>query len=308
MLFQYIIISITYFYDGGVAVTNGWNRLARIMLAFILAVGFAFLFLPLIAVFISMSPQQLIASLNTRAAYQALQLSMETTLIALCITIFLGTPISYWLAKTRFRFQQILRTAVQMPIVSPPAVAGVGLLLVFGRMGLLGHTFDVLGISLSFNTAAVVVAQVFISIPFFISAAMQAFDAVDDQYIAVSRTLGVTKWRTFWRVTLALASPGILSGIALSWGRALGEFGATMMFAGNLPGQTQTLPLAIYTAMQSDTNTAIAMSALLLLVSFILLLLVFFIGRAPRIERRRLTKGARQSDAMLQVTKTTARV
>ncbi|UOF89042.1 ABC transporter permease [Fodinisporobacter ferrooxydans] len=281
------------------------GHLGRMILALLIALGLAFLFMPLLSVFVSMSPGQLLIDLNTAASYQALQLSMETTVVTLFLTVLLGTPIAYWLSKSQFRGRNLLRVAVQMPIVSPPAVAGVGLLLVFGRMGLLGHTLTILGLSLSFNTAAVVLAQVFISIPFYISAGMQAFEAINDQLVAVSRTLGVSKWNTFCRVTLPIASPGLLSGVALSWGRALGEFGATMMFAGNLPGKTQTLPLAIYTAMQSNMNAAIAMSALLLIVSFVLLLSVFLIGRTQQ-SNRIMRKEVRQNDAVLQIKKTVA--
>ena len=280
------------------------GQLGRLLFALLIAIGLSFLFLPLISVFISMPPGQLLTALRTEEAYQALRLSMETTVITLCLTLLLGTPMAYWLAKQDFRGNKLLRVAVQLPIVSPPAVAGVGLLLVFGRMGLLGDTMEFLGISLSFNVAAVVLAQLFISFPFYVSSAIQAFESVDAQLSAVSRTLGVSRWKTFCRVTLPLASPGLLSGIALSWGRALGEFGATMMFAGNLPGKTQTLPLSIYTAMQSDMDAAIAMSALLLMVSFVLLLLVFLIGRTQRINRTGKKVG--DNDAILPIEEKTA--
>jgi len=282
-----------------------WKSLRRILFALVLSVALGFIFLPIVAVFISMPPGQLIAQLNTQVSYQALLLSMQTTVISLGIIVSLGTPLAYWLAKSKFRGQRILRTAVQLPIVSPPAVAGVGLLLVFGRAGLLGHTLTVLGLSLSFNTAAVVIAQVFISVPFFITAAMQAFESVDNKLLSVSRTLGVSPWKTFWRVSVPLALPGLLSGAALAWGRALGEFGATMMFAGNLPNKTQTLPLAIFAAMQSNVQVAVAMSALLLLVSFALLLLVMLIGHAPK-KGRKASQGGMIHRAIISVKEETA--
>ncbi|WP_251550178.1 ABC transporter permease [Neobacillus muris] len=233
----------------------------------------AFLFLPLLAIFFNENPMQLIQKIYSPLSYQALMLSLKTSLIALIAIIVLGTPLAYCLAKFEFPAKRTLEVALQMPIVAPPAVAGVGLLLVFGQKGWFG------GMSIAFSAAAVIMAQIFMSAPFFVTAARQSFEAVDDQLISVSRTLGIAPWKTFWRVTFPLALPGLLTGIALSWARALGEFGATMMFAGNLPGKTQTLPLAIYTAMESDFSIAVAISALLLLVAFALLLAVSFIGK-----------------------------
>lgn len=279
------------------------SQLARVLVAVAISIMLGFLFIPLLSVFVSMSPIELFQKLNTQVSYQALFLSLETTLIALVIILLLGTPLAYWLAKNQFPGNRLLRVLIQMPIVSPPAVAGVGLLLVFGRVGWLGWTFSILGVSFSFNLQAVVMAQVFISAPFYISSAMQAFETVDDKFLSVSRTLGVTRMRTFWRITIPLASPGLLTGAALSWGRALGEFGATMMFAGNFQGKTQTLPLAIYTAMQSGIKSAIAMSALLLFISFILLLLVVLIGRLSSSEMKK--KGG-ESRAVVSLSKKTA--
>jgi len=256
--------------------------LGRLGLALLIAVILAFLFLPLISVFISRSPLQLIATLNTDIAYQALVLSLETTSIALLIIVIFGTPLAYWVAKYSFRGKRFLEVALQMPIVVPPAVAGVGLILVFGNLGLLGGAVSALGIDIGFTWIAVIMAQVFISAAFYVFAARQAFEAVDDELLAVSRTLGESPWRTFLRITTPLALPGLLSGAALSLARALGEFGATIVFAGNLPGSTQTMPLAIYTALQSNFEVAVAISALLLTVAFILLLLVSQINRRQR--------------------------
>ncbi len=267
---------------------RGWassslSALGRLVLAVFVAVILAFLFLPLISVFISRSPLQLLATLNTEIAYQALVLSLETTFIALLIIVIFGTPLAYWVAKYSFRGKRFLEVALQMPIVVPPAVAGVGLILVFGNLGLLGGAISALGIDVGFTWIAVIMAQVFISAAFYVFAARQAFEAVDDELLAVSRTLGESPWRTFLRVTTPLALPGLLSGAALSLARALGEFGATIVFAGNLPGSTQTMPLAIYTALQSNFEVAVAISALLLTVAFILLLLVGLINRRQRV-------------------------
>lgn len=258
------------------------TTLGRLVLAVLIAVLLAFLFLPLISVFVSRSPLQLLATLNTEIAYQALVLSLKTTFAALLIIVVFGTPLAYWVAKYSFRGKRILEVALQMPIVVPPAVAGVGLILVFGNLGLLGGTLSAFGIGIAFTSVAVVMAQVFISAAFYVFAARQAFEAVDDGLLAVSRTLGETPWRTFLRITVPLALPGLISGAALSLARALGEFGATIVFAGNLPGSTQTMPLAIYTALQSNFDVAVAISALLLSVAFILLLLVGLVNRQQR--------------------------
>jgi molybdate transport system permease protein len=256
-----------------------WRKFGRILL-FILIFGIiTYLFLPLFSVFVTKSPSLLFEKLNSDITYGALLLSLQTTGISLVIIILFGTPLAYWLAKSDFVGKEWLEVALKMPIVAPTAVVGVGLLLVFGQRGMLGNMLSFLGIEIPFTWIAVVFAQVFMATPFFVTTARQAFEAVDDQLLAVSRTLGVTPWRTFWRVTIPLAMPGLLSGVALSWALALGEFGATMMFAGNLPGKTQTLPLAIYTAMESDADVAVAISALLLTVSFLLLLLVSFIDK-----------------------------
>jgi molybdate transport system permease protein len=252
------------------------NRMAagRSLLVWMQTTLLVFLLLPLLAVIFSMNPVQLWEKLHTPTSYLALLVSMRTSTVALILIFLFGTPLAYALSKSQFRGKKFLEVALQMPVVTPPAVAGVGLLLVFGQMGLLGHPLSTWGIQIAFQETAVILAQMFIATPFYVATVKQTFDAIDDQYIAVSRTLGVNAWRTFWRVTFPLSLPGILSGMTLSWARALGEFGATMMFAGNMPGKTQTLPLAIYSAMQEDLDEAVAISALLLAVAFLLLLLV----------------------------------
>jgi molybdate transport system permease protein len=237
--------------------------LGRLVLIFLVAVILAFLFLPLISVFISRSPLHLIANLNTDIAYRALLLSLETTLVSLAIIVVFGTPLAYWVAKNSFRGKRLLEVALQMPIV-------------------LGGALSAFGVGVAFTWIAVIMAQVFISAAFYVFAARQAFEAVDDELLAVSRTLGESPWRTFLRITMPLALPGLISGAALSLARALGEFGATIVFAGNLPGSTQTMPLAIYTALQSNFDVAVAISALLLSVAFILLLLVGLMNRRQR--------------------------
>lgn len=249
----------------------------KIVLASVVAVTLAFLLLPLLAVFTAVPPGQAIADLATPVAATALALSVKTSSLAMIAIVLCGTPLAYWLARGRWRGARWIEAAVQMPIVVPPAVAGVGLLLVFGRRGMFGPALDALHWQLAFSTAAVVLAQAFVAGPFYVVAARQAFEAIDPDLIAVSRTLGASRFRTFWTVEAPLAAPGMLAGAALSWARALGEFGATMLFAGNLPGVTQTLPLAIYTALDSGIDVAVAMAALLLASAFAVLLLIRFV-------------------------------
>jgi molybdate transport system permease protein len=202
--------------------------------------------------------------------------------------------LAYFLANRQFPGKQILDVLIQLPIVIPPAVAGVGLLMVFGRFGILGEWLDIYGIQVGFTIVAVIMAQTFISAPFYIQAARTAFAGVDSSLTAVSRTLGASNIRTFFKVILPLSIPGLMTGAALSWGRALGEFGATIMFAGNLPGTTQTMPLAIYSAMESDMRIAVAISALLIAVAFCLLLSVKFFEFWPKIKiNLRNRKGAK---------------
>ncbi|WP_077622460.1 ABC transporter permease [Sediminibacillus massiliensis] len=241
-----------------------------------------YLILPLFSVFISNSPAVLLEKLNSSLAYQALTLSLQTTIISISIIVLLVTPLAYCMARNEFIGKNVLEVLLRLPIVAPTAVVGVGLLLVFGQRGLLGGALSVFDLEIPFTAIAVVMAQVFMASPFYLNSARQAFEVIDDQLLAVSRTLGVSAWRTFWKVTFPLALPGLLSGVALSWALALGEFGATMMFAGNMPGRTQTLPLAIFTAMESDAGVAVAISALLLSVSFLLLLFVGLIDKYMR--------------------------
>lgn len=263
------------------------------------AVMIAFLLLPMISVYVDMAPAKLWEQLTTPAAVQALQLSVLTTFISLGVILLFGTPLAYFLANRDFPGKRVLEVLLQLPIVIPPAVAGVGLLLVFGRFGLIGQWLSAAGISIAFSTTAVVMAQTFVAAPFYIQGARTAFAGVDPTLVSVSRTLGISRGKTFFRIVLPLALPGLISGAALSWGRALGEFGATIMFAGNLPGKTQTLPLAIYSAMQSNLGVAIAISALLISVGFLLLLLVKLVELWPK-RKQRSRKKEGQRNAPLQ--------
>lgn len=217
---------------------------------------------PLVALLVVVPPRELVDGLWSPTALHALWLSIRTTLIATLLLVALGTPLAYVLARSRFAGRELVDTLVDLPVTIPPVVAGVGLLLTFGRRGLLGRHFEVLGVQVAFSTAAVVMAQVFIASPFFVKAARAGFEAVDARLEAAARTLGASPWRVFWTVTVPLARPALLSGLVLAWARALSEFGATMMFAGNFPGRTQTLTLAVMTALESDVETAVAISAI----------------------------------------------
>lgn len=248
--------------------------------AVILAV--TYLVLPLLSVFVTKNPAMLVENLTNSLAYQALTLSLKTTAVSILFIVVFITPLAYRMAKNDFFGKRALEVVLKMPIVAPTAVVGVGLLLVFGQQGMFSGVLSVFGIEIPFTAIAVVMAQVFMASPFYLNTARQSFEVIDDQLIDVSRTLGISPWKTFWRVTFPPALPGLLTGVALSWALALGEFGATMMFAGNMPGRTQTLPLAIFTAMESDANVAVAISALLLTVSFLLLLFVSLIDKYMR--------------------------
>jgi molybdate transport system permease protein len=234
----------------------------------------ALLVLPTLALVVTASPAALLAGFRHPVAAPALLLSLQTTAASLLVVLVLGTPLAWWLAGGRGRLARAVETAIALPVVIPPAVAGIALLLTFGRHGLLGPALSALGWSVSFSATAVVLAQVFVSAPFYVQGAVVAFRAVDPALLVVARTLGARPGRVFFRVALPLARGGLAAGAGLAWARALGEFGATLMFAGNMPARTQTLPLAIYTALEEDLHAAQALSLLLVVVAFALLLLL----------------------------------
>jgi molybdate transport system permease protein len=202
----------------------------------------------------------------------ALRLSLLTTFATTVISVLIGTPTAYLLARYHFRGRSVLDTLIDLPTVLPPAVAGIALLMAFGRRGLLGGLLATVGITLPFTTAAVIIAQTFVAAPFYIRGARAGFTSVDRRLEQIAATLGVPNWRIFWRVTLPLARSSLLSGAIMTWARALGEFGATIMFAGNFQGRTQTMPLAIYTGLQEDLTGALILAGILLIVSFGLLI------------------------------------
>jgi molybdate transport system permease protein len=233
-----------------------------------------FLALPLLALILSISPGQLLENLAKPQVRQAILISLKTTLITTGITIFFGTPLAYVLARRRFRFRRALDTLVDLPIVLPPAVAGVALLIAFGRQGVIGGWLSSLGLQIAFTQTAVIMAQTFVAAPFYIKAAGIGFAAVDAELEQAAAIDGASSWQAFRHVTVPLAWTAMLSGAVMTWARALGEFGATILFAGNYLGRTQTMPLAIYIGFELDLNIALTLAAILVLISFLVLFLV----------------------------------
>src|SRR4051794_22737127 len=236
------------------------------------AVTLAFLVLPIAALFTRVPLGQLVHQLSNPVVRDALRISFETSLVAQALILLVGTGPAYLVGTRQFPGRAAVVTLVELPLVLPPAVAGVGLLVAFGRFGLLGGTFSALGIDVAFNAAAVTMAVAFVAAPLYVRQAIAAFQSVDGNVVAASRTLGAGPLRTFFRVVLPLARHGLAAGAALSLARGLGEFGATIMFAGSLQGVTQTLPLAIYAQFDSDFDVAVAISALLVIVTAAILL------------------------------------
>jgi molybdate transport system permease protein len=236
-----------------------------------------------------------LASARKPVVLQALRLTAWTSLLTLALSVAFGTPLAYGLARARFPGKRLVDTLVDLPIVLPPVVAGVGLLMAFGRRGLVGQYFQgtvtlpLLGIrlpelTLSFSSTAVVLAQLFVSAPFFIRAARGGFARVEREIEEAAAIDGASPWQTFRLVTVPLALPALSSGLVLCWARAVGEFGATMMFAGNFIGRTQTMPLAVMGAMESDLFAALALSVLLIALSFAVLLAYRLIGGRRGVE------------------------
>ncbi|MGB0589989.1 MAG: ABC transporter permease [Myxococcota bacterium] len=230
------------------------------------------LFIPLAALVMASSPADLYKALSHPVVGPALWLSLRTSFVSLLIIIVIGTPLAWWLARSSGRSAAAIDLLLDLPIVLPPAVIGIALLETFGRAGLFGGALEAFGLQIPFTTSAVILAQVTVSAPFYIKASTLAFRRLEDDLLLVSRTLGHTPWRTFLRVALPMTLPGLVTGAALSWARALGEFGATLLFAGSLPGTTQTMPLAIYTALESDLDIARALALILAGLSIVLLL------------------------------------
>lgn len=242
----------------------------------------AFVAIPLVALFARVPPGELIGQLGTTTARDALWVSVKTSVVAHAIVLLVGTPAAYLLATRRFRGRTMAISLVELPLVLPPAVAGLALLAAFGRSGLLGRELSALGITLPFTQAAVVMAVCFVATPFYVRAGVAAFEAVEPQLLDAARTLGSSPARTFFRVALPLARGGLGAGSTVAFARGLGEFGATIMFAGSLPGVTQTAPLAIYDALDEDFDVALALGAMFVVASVAILLVAKAVPRWPR--------------------------
>jgi molybdate transport system permease protein len=252
---------------------------AVVVTAVIIAAVFAFLLLPIVALVVYQPLGQLLHELNSQVVIDAVEVSLKTNLIAVGLTLVIGTPFAYAIGRRRFRGRSLLITLVELPLVLPPAVAGVGLLVAYGRLGLLGHTFSVLGIgNLGFTQTAVVMAITIVASPFYLRGAIGAFEAIDPTLVDVAGTLGAGPLRRMLRVALPLARSGLGASAALSFARGLGEFGATILFAGSFEGTTQTLPTAIYQLFATSLDQAVAVGVLLVAVSASILLTAKLLG------------------------------
>ena len=261
---------------------RGGARVATIVAVALLLV---LLGLPLVSLLVRVPSGSLLKRLGDPEIQEALRLSLATSLLSTAIVILIGTPVAYLLATRAFRAKGLVETVIDLPMVLPPTVAGLALLLAFGRAGLAGHALSALGISLPFSTAAVVVAQVFMSLPFLVNAARAGFARVPSSLLDAAATLRASESYTFFRVILPLSVPALVAGASMACARALGEFGATITFAGNLPGVTQTMPLAVYVAFQSDLEASIALSVILMALSFLLLFGLRATSTAPGVRR-----------------------
>jgi molybdate transport system permease protein len=248
------------------------RRLGFGLFVAVAVVALVFLALPIVAIFVHTTPGKVLDQLSNPVVKDALVVSLKTSVIAQAAILLFGTPTAYLLATRRFPGHSLAVTLVELPLVLPPAVAGVGLLVALGHFGLLGSSLSALGITLPFTQSAVTVAVAYVASPLYIRQAIATFEATDPHLTAASRTLGAGPVRTFFRVVLPLARAGLVAGLALSFARGLGEFGATIMFAGSLQRVTQTLPLAIYAEFDVNFNATLAMSGVLILISAVLLL------------------------------------
>jgi molybdate transport system permease protein len=258
----------------GVAAPPPRRRAQRVPVALLVpaTLGLLFLVLPLAGLLIRAPWATLAQRLTEPGVLTALRLSLYTATMATLVCLVLGVPLAWLLARVEFPGRRLVRALVTVPLVLPPVVGGVALLLVFGRRGLLGSRLDAaFGFTLPFTTTGVIVAEAFVAMPFLVIAVEGALRGADTRYEEAAATLGASRWTTFTHVTLPLVAPGIAAGAVLCWARALGEFGATITFAGNFPGRTQTMPLAVYLALETDLQAAIVLSLILLIVSVTIL-------------------------------------
>lgn len=250
----------------------GWLARPGLMLAS--APLLLLLLVPLLALLARVVPAQLLANLQDPVVSQAIWLSLVTSSLATLIALVGGTPIAYLLARRTFPGRAILDTLIDLPVVLPPAVAGIALLVTFGRRGLLGQYLGVVGVDVAFTEVAVVLAQTFVAAPLYVKSAVAGFAAVDQELERVAALDGASPGQIFRAITLPLAGSALLGGLVMTWARALGEFGATIIFAGNFPGRTQTMPLAIYLGFEIRLDLALTLAAILLAISFAVLAII----------------------------------
>jgi molybdate transport system permease protein len=253
------------------------SRQFTVALSLALALVVGFLALPLIAILVHVGPGRLGSSFGEQVTLDALRVTLETSAISLVVIVLVGTPAAYLLARRPFPGRSLVLGLIALPVVLPPAVAGLGLLVAFGPDGILGPALSSVGITLPLTMAAVVLAQIFVAAPFYVGMAYAAFTAIDQNLLDAARTLGSRPAGVFWRVGIPLARAGLVGGAALAWARAVGEFGATLMFAGSFQGVTQTAPLAIYAQFGTDLPGALALGAVLLVVSVVVLVATRFL-------------------------------
>ena len=248
-------------------------------LAVLLISAFIFIALPVASLFFKSPLDTTLRAMHDPVVTDALKLSLMTSTLTTITIVLMGTPIAYVNARFRYFGKEIADSIIDLPVIMPPAVAGIALLMAFGRMGILGHYLNAFGFSIAFTTLAVVMAQVFVSSPFYIRQARTSFEDVDLAFENAARTLGATRIFAFFHVILPIALNGLISGAIMAFARSLGEFGATIMFAGNFQGRTQTMPLAIYTAMQGDLDVSICLALILVAISFVVIALVKMLTR-----------------------------
>ena len=254
--------------------TRGRDFAIKAVVALFLILSMAFIALPVIALFLKSPLDTTLRSVQDPMVVDALRLSLMTSATTTLIVVVMGTPIAYVSARFRYFGKELADSLIDLPVIMPPAVAGIALLMAFGRMGILGQHLNRFGISIAFTTLAVIMAQVFVSSPFYIRQARTSFEDVDIAFENAARTLGASRIYTFRYVILPIAINGLVSGAIMAFARSLGEFGATMMFAGNFQGRTQTMPLAIYTAMQGDLDVSLCIAIILVAISFLVIVLV----------------------------------
>jgi molybdate transport system permease protein len=251
----------------------------KIGLGLLLMLAMSFIALPVVALFLKSPPDTILRSVHDPMVMDALSLSLMTSTITTITVVIMGTPIAYVSARFNYFGKDLADSLIDLPVIMPPAVAGIALLMAFGRMGIVGQHLNALGISIAFTTLAVIIAQTFVSSPFYIRQARTSFEDVDQAYENAARTLGASRIYTFFHVILPIAMNGLISGAIMAFARSLGEFGATIMFAGNFQGRTQTMPLAVYTAMQGDLDVSLCLAIILVAISFVVIALVKILTR-----------------------------